>query len=337
MQKHFYLTEEEKKLFYENGFSDPFTRFEPDEMTEIWNEIRMDLLDTSSALFPDSKLNYDRHLDLPQLNRIISHPRLVDKISLIFGPDVLSWRTEWFPKYPGDEGTDWHQAESFVEFEGTEKLEPTAVVEGQPWELTAWIAMTKTNKANGCLKLMPGSHRTWYFDKKRNVKFDPDNINKLNTRGEKSGFYGYDYDDLKLDRDMEIEPGQFFIFTSRCMHRSNSNSTKDDTRFAWATRFIPTHVKVMTARIPSTTSVRSCRSIATPRFSRRRRGSLRPQPRPDADARGRAGRIGPRRSSGPRSPPFADPTTDRHRAAGAFPAAPPTICREGSGLTRSPS
>ena len=254
MAQHFYLSEDEKKFFYENGFAGPFTLFEPEEMTRIWNEVRLDLLDTSNAPFPDSRLNYDRHLDIPNLNQIISNPRLVDKISSILGPDVLSWRTEWFPKYPGDEGTDWHQAESFVEFEGTEKLEPTAAVEGQPWELTAWIAMTKTNKANGCLKLMPGSHRTWYFDEKRNVVFDPNNINKLNSRGEKSGFYGYDYDDLKLDRDwvpdeskavhMEIEPGQFFIFTSRCMHGSNPNTTTDDTRFAWATRFVPTHVKV---------------------------------------------------------------------------------------------
>lgn len=255
MTQNYYLSESEKDFFYENGFAGPFTLYEPEEMTRIWDGVRMDLLDTSSAPFPNSKLNYDRHLDIPALNQMISHPKIVDRISSILGPDVLSWRTEWFPKYPGDEGTDWHQAESFVEFEGTEKLVPTAQEEGRPWELTAWVAMTKATKENGCLKLMPKSHRTWYFDEKRNIKFEPENFNKrVISDGTKSGFYGYDYEKLKLDPNwrpeeknavhMEIEPGQFFIFTSRCMHGSNPNTSKDSVRFGWATRFVPTHVKV---------------------------------------------------------------------------------------------
>ena len=71
---------------------------------------------------------------------------------------------------------------------------------------------------------------------------------------EKAGFYGYDYDKLKLDPNwkpdeekavhMVMKPGQFCIFTSRCMHGSNPNSTQSSTRFGWATRFVPTHVKV---------------------------------------------------------------------------------------------
>lgn len=255
MQRSYALSEAEKKFFYENGYVGPFTLYSPEEMTSLWEEVRMDLLDTEEAPFPDSKLNYDRHLDIPALNKVISHPRIVDRMASILGPDVLSWRTEWFPKYPGDEGTDWHQAESFVEFEGTEKLAPTAQEEGKPWELTAWIAMSEATRENGCLKLMPGSHRTWYFDEKRNIKFEPENFNRRTLDdGQKSGFYGYDYEKLKLDPNwkpdesravhMEIKPGQFFMFTSRCMHGSNANTSKSSVRFGWATRFVPTHVKV---------------------------------------------------------------------------------------------
>lgn len=254
MQKHYYLSDAEQDFFYRNGYAGPFTLYDPEEMTPIWDGVRMDLLDSSAACFPDSKLNYDRHLDLAALNQIISHPRIVDRVSSILGPDVLSWRTEWFPKYPGDEGTDWHQAESFVEFEGTEKLVPTAPEEGKPWELTAWISMAEATRENGCMKVMPGSHRTWYFDEKRNIAFEPENFNKKLSEGQKSGFYGYDYDKLKLDPNwkpdesravhLEMKPGQFFIFTSRCMHGSNPNTSKSSVRFGWATRFVPTHVKV---------------------------------------------------------------------------------------------
>lgn len=251
----FHLSAEQKQFFYDNGYVGPFTLYEPEEMTRIFEDVRMDLLDTSTAPFPDSKLNYDRHLDLPALAKMAFNARIVDRVSSILGPDVLSWRTEWFPKYPGDEGTDWHQAESFVEFEGTEKLEPTAAQEGQPWELTAWVAMSEATKENGCLKVMPGSHRTWYFDEKKNIPFQPENFNqRVIADGTKSGFYGYDYEKLKLDPNwrpdeekavhMEVKPGQFFLFTSRCMHGSNPNTSKDSVRFGWATRYVPTHVKV---------------------------------------------------------------------------------------------
>lgn len=85
MQKRFHLSEAEKKFFYENGYAGPFTLYEPEEMTRVWEEVRMDLLDTAKAAFPNSKLNYDRHLDMLSLNQIISHPKIVDRISSILG------------------------------------------------------------------------------------------------------------------------------------------------------------------------------------------------------------------------------------------------------------
>ena len=252
-EKIYSLSEEEKQFFDEKGYVGPFTLYEPGEMTELWSEIRMDLLDKDNAPFPNSKLNYDRHLDIKVLSDMIGHPRIVHRISSILGPNVLNWRTEWFPKYPGDEGTDWHQAEGFVEFEGTEKIVPTEE-HNAPWELTAWLAFSETTRENGCMKVMPGTQRTWFFDEKRNIEFQPEQINQKSTGGQKSGFYGYDYDKLKLDPnwepdesqavDIEMKPGQFFIFTSRCMHGSNPNTSESSVRFGWSTRFVPTDVKV---------------------------------------------------------------------------------------------
>ncbi|MCG9629023.1 chlorinating enzyme [Vibrio mediterranei] len=249
------LTNDEIRFFHKNGYVGPFKLFEPEEMDEIWNELRVELLDKRKAPFPDSKLNYDRHLDIEILSYITSHPRVVERVNSILGPDILNWRTEWFPKYPGDEGTEWHQAQSFVEFEGTEKLVPTKPEQGQPWELTAWFAMNRATKENGCMKVMPGTHNTWYFDEKKNINFTPEDINNKTARnGEKSGFYGYDFSKLKHDENwepdetqalhIEMEPGEFFLFTSRCMHASNPNITENMNRFGLASRYVPTHVKV---------------------------------------------------------------------------------------------
>ncbi|NEP54570.1 MAG: chlorinating enzyme [Moorea sp. SIO3C2] len=252
-EPRYYLSVEEKQFFQENGYIGPFTLFPPEEMLELWYGIKMDLLDKETAPFPNNKMNYDRHLDIKALNDIISHPKVVDRVSSILGPNVLCWRTEWFPKYPGDEGTDWHQAESFVEFEGESKLVPTESHDG-PWELTAWVTFSEATRKNGCMKVMPGTHTTWYFDEQRNIKFEPDNINQKLTKGQKSGFYGYDYDKLKLDPNwepdesqavhLEMEPGQFFLFTSRCMHGSEPNTSESSIRYGWSTRFVSTDVRV---------------------------------------------------------------------------------------------
>ena len=145
MAKHFYLSEDEKKFFRERVRRPLHALRAGGDDADLERGAPRPARHQQRPL-PRQPAQLRRHLDIPNLNQIISNPRLVDKISSILGPDVLSWRTEWFPKYPGDEGTDWHQAESFVEFEGTEKLEPTAAVEGQPWELTAWIAMTRRTR-----------------------------------------------------------------------------------------------------------------------------------------------------------------------------------------------
>ena len=247
------LSPEEVKFFDDNGYVGPFKLFESEEMADIWADIRLQLLNISNTPFPDSKLNYDRHLDRPEVNKLITHPALVSRLQGLLGPNLLCWRTAWFPKYPGSEGTDWHQAQGFVEFEGQPKLVPVEKHSG-PWELTAWLAMTDSTKANGCMKVMPGTHNKWFYDENRNIDFHPESINKKEIDGRKSGVYGYNYDELKLDPDwkpdeskarlMEMKAGEFFIFTSRCLHGSEPNMSSDDVRCGLAMRFVPTDVRV---------------------------------------------------------------------------------------------
>ncbi|MFH9663534.1 phytanoyl-CoA dioxygenase family protein [Streptomyces sp. NPDC017248] len=66
--------------------------------------------------------NYDRHLDSTFLADHICRPEIVDRVRSVLGPDVLNWRTEFFPKYPGDEGTDWHQADTFANASGQPQI-----------------------------------------------------------------------------------------------------------------------------------------------------------------------------------------------------------------------
>lgn len=237
-------TGQEKEFFDENGYIGPFTIFEPEEAAAMWNKVRMQVLDKKNAIYGDNKMNYDRHLDIKILSDIVSHPAIVSRVQNILGPNILCWRTEWFPKYPGDEATAWHQAESFVAFEGESKLVPTEPHDGS-WELTVWFGFTDATMETGCLKVIPKTHRTWFFDEKKNVPYDPNST---------AGFYGYDFEKLKIDPDwkpdesqalhFEMKAGQVFMFTSRCLHGSEPNITKDRLRMGLAIRYVPTDVQV---------------------------------------------------------------------------------------------
>lgn len=235
---------QDRAFFDENGYIGPFTILEPGPVTEMLKKVRVQLLNKQNAIYGNNKMNYDRHLDVKILSDIVSHPDIVRRVQNLLGPNILCWRTEWFPKYPGDEATAWHQAESFVAFEGDKKLVPTQPHEGS-WELTVWFAFTEATRETACLKVIPGTHRTWFFDERRNVPYDPTST---------AGFYGYDFEKLKIDPTwkpdeskaihFEMQPGQVLMFTSRTLHGSEPNTSKDRTRMGLAIRYVPTDVQV---------------------------------------------------------------------------------------------
>lgn len=245
-----FVANPDKAFFDQNGYLGPFTVYDDPETVEaMLKKVRVRILNKTNAIYGNNKMNYDRHLDIKILSDIVSHPEIVRRVQNILGPDILCWRTEWFPKYPGDQGTAWHQAESFVAFEGDRKLVPTQTHEGS-WEVTVWFAFTEATRETACLKVMPGTHRTWFFDERRNIPYDP----STSMKGTGSGFYGYDFEKLKIDPDwkpdeskalhVEMRAGEALMFTSRCLHASEPNVTKDRTRMGLAIRYVPTDVQV---------------------------------------------------------------------------------------------
>lgn len=241
--------EQDRTTFADRGYIGPFTLWEPEEMTAWWKTQRKALLDPANNAVKafDNPVNYDRHLDVGGLSRLITEPEIVRRMQALIGDDIFCWRTEFFPKNPGDSGTGWHQVETYAigeattgMLEATEQSPP-----GVPMELTCWVAFTEATKANGCMKLIPGSHREWRYDERAPMSY--------NSKSRDNSFFGYNYDDIKIDKDwspddeavdhVEMKPGQFIIFTARCIHGSNPN-TSNRQRMGFAIRVVPTHVRV---------------------------------------------------------------------------------------------
>ena len=77
---------------------------------------------------------------------LVCHPRLLDYVEDIVGPDIVCIMTHYFSKNPTDsKAVYWHQDAQFW------AITPSKVV-------TAWIAIDDVDEANGAMQLWPGTH-----------------------------------------------------------------------------------------------------------------------------------------------------------------------------------
>jgi non-haem Fe2+, alpha-ketoglutarate-dependent halogenase len=269
-QRRFGLSPDELAAFRQQGYFGPFTVYEIEEMQERWRRERLRLMDRSAAVYQEEAAssgntnisNYDRHLDMDFLADHISRPEIVDRVNSVLGPDVLCWRTEFFPKYPGDEGTDWHQADTFANASGTPQILWPEETDGYGGTITVWTAFTESNEETGCLQFIPGTQESMNYDETLKMDYNPDAINAEEKDGVRRGFFGYDYRQLQKDPDwkpdedqavsMVMRPGEAIMFWSTLMHASLPHrGTTDEMRLGFANRYVPTAVRVY----PDTTEI----------------------------------------------------------------------------------
>jgi non-heme Fe2+,alpha-ketoglutarate-dependent halogenase len=257
MTNQFGLSELELARFRENGYAGPFDLYDSAEIKKTYKSLRSPLFDRTHAIYDlenTSRLaGYDRHLDVDFFSKHVVRPEIVQKLTAILGPDVLCWRSEMFPKYPGDEGTDWHQADTFGHASGSPQV-VWPMNENFGGAVTVWTAITDSVKENGCLRFIPGTHEEMFYDELKEMKYSPELINKMEKGGVKSGFFGYDYRNLQKDPNwipdeskavaMEMKAGQFVIFWSTLMHASYPNITSDKTRLGFTARYVPASVRI---------------------------------------------------------------------------------------------
>src|SRR3954465_6321093 len=91
------------------------------------------------------------HLLFTWADELVHHPKILDAVEDIIGPDILCWTTNFFIKEPASPGfVSWHQDAAYW------GLEPDDVV-------TAWVALSESNLASGCMKVIPGTHREMHI------------------------------------------------------------------------------------------------------------------------------------------------------------------------------
>jgi hypothetical protein len=158
---------------------------------------------------------------LPSFSGLIRHPRLVEAVSQIIGPDLLVWSCGFFIKEPGSRSyVSWHQDLNYWGLDGDD-------------EVTAWFALTPATVENGCMRFVPGSHR------KKDVphvdSFAPDN---LLTRGQE---IAVEVDEASAVNVL-LRAGQASFHHGHMFHASGANQT-NARRLGVAIRYVAPSMK----------------------------------------------------------------------------------------------
>ena len=144
-------------------------------------------------------------------------PELVELVADAIGPDVILWGCQVFCK-PGGDGleTPWHQDGHYW------PIRPLATC-------TAWIALDPSTRANGCLRVIPGSHR----DRRllHHLREDRDDV-VLTARVDDPAF------DETRAVDIELEPGQMSLHDVYMIHGAAPNRSTQR-RAGVAIRYMP--------------------------------------------------------------------------------------------------
>lgn len=248
-----------------DGFLGPFDVYPREESLKALTELRMSLLDRDGAPYDletgGNIANYDRHLDVDFLGNHICKPEITDRVSSVLGPDLFCWRTEFFAKFPGDEGTDFHQSRNMAIGSGIAPLQATEPHPRYPdifLTLAVWTALTDATVETSCMRFLRGSHRQKYFDDRTAMSWDERRVNHSFEDGEKRGLFGYNVQEIEQDRSwrdkpdqiatVELRAGQALMFWEATLHGSTPNTSARNARMAFVARYVPTSVRIYPGR-----------------------------------------------------------------------------------------
>ena len=197
-----------------------------------------------------SNMRHKVHLLFTWASALVRHPRILDAIEDLIGPDILCWTTNFFIKEPRDPAfVSWHQDSTYW------GLEPHDVV-------TAWLALSDAPVESGAMKFLPGSHLRDQIPHRDTYHRD-----NLLTRGQEVAVEV----DERQAIDVPLKAGEISLHHIRLVHGSKPNTT-GNRRIGLAIRYIPTYVR-QTKVADSATLVRGVD----------RYGHFEPEPAPTAD------------------------------------------------------
>jgi len=158
-------------------------------------------------------------------------PAILDYVEDLLGPDFFQWGGGFFIKFPHDEKlVPWHQDAKYW------PLEPRTTV-------TVWLAVFDVDVDNGCMRVIPGSHR--WGDLRHNDLAGAKDWNRGDQQESKYVLW-QTVDPSEFDEgdavDLTMKAGEISLHDDDLIHGSLGN-TSDRMRAGITIRYSPTNVK----------------------------------------------------------------------------------------------
>ena len=198
-----FLNHNQIEDYNNKGYVSPINIFSKQEAKEIREEI-----EKIEKKWPEALTGLNRnyvHLISPVFDKICHNSKILDAVESLIGKNILICGTTLFIKNPNEKGfVSFHQDAKYI------GLEP------HNW-VTVWLAITDTNEHNGCMRMLPGSHKENL--KTHEQKFDENN---LLTRGQT-------ITNVRLDKTEPIilKAGQVSLHHPLIVHGSGLNKSND--------------------------------------------------------------------------------------------------------------
>ena len=160
------------------------------------------------------------------------HPRILDVLEALVGPDVLALQTMLFYNPPGRGGQGWHQDAYYI------TTYPDTLI-------GAWLAIDDVDEENGCLWFAKGSHCEPIYPGEysetafvhsdgaftnlkhvENISDLDDEVNTLSAVGKK-----YEW------APVPVRPGDVIFSHGHLLHRSYPNRTRERWRRAFVSHY----------------------------------------------------------------------------------------------------
>jgi len=204
----------------EDGYTGPMSLLSPEEAAAGRRAYFAAIGQSEESPGPTRERPGGFNLRYRWAHELATNEKVFDYVEMALGPDIVLWATVFWYKEPHNtKYIPWHQDASYW------PMEPRI-------NLTAWIALGPTFPENGCLRLIPGSHKEWLDDEYQPLDKDS---------GFSRGLTPEQVDESRAV-DMTMQPGDVVFFSEATLHGSNANRS-DVPRLGFSLRFTTPEVK----------------------------------------------------------------------------------------------
>jgi non-haem Fe2+, alpha-ketoglutarate-dependent halogenase len=217
------LIPEQAASYRHNGFLYPIPALTPADIATCL--AGLDRLESElGAPVADADIKWRSHAyaHSPWFNELVRHPRILDAIEDVIGPDILVWTSTFFIKEPHSETfAAWHQDGAYFGLEPSEQV-------------CAWVALTDASKEAGCMEMLSSRGAP------RMLQHTPMGLRHSINRAGQTIVEQFDKSNPTA---MALKAGEFSLHHEFAVHRSAPNNASHR-RVSIGINYLPPHVRV---------------------------------------------------------------------------------------------